>query len=99
MLVVKVLRFGNGRRQIALVLHRSTELRDTVAESSDPQRRRTHVDSSPVSSEVERHTDDVNWVSHEPRSTCQFQRRQARLKIRVPQAIPTGPDTVLKSAT
>ena len=55
-----VLRFGNRRRQVALVDDGVAERGDLLAEAGDAERRRPHVDAAPAAAEVERHADDVD---------------------------------------
>ena len=66
-LVAELLRFGNGRRKIALVDHRVTERRDLLAETGNAQRGRSHVDPPSSAAEVEGYADDVDSL-HKVRS-------------------------------
>ena len=64
-LVAKLLRFRNRRREIAFVDDRVAERGNALAEAGDPECRRPHVDAAPVAAEVERHADEVNGL-HKP---------------------------------
>jgi len=56
--------FWNGRCQIAAVGNRSTERRDALAETGNPERRRPHVDAAAAAPHIEGHADQMNGSSH-----------------------------------
>ena len=64
-LVAPLLRFGNGRRQIAFVDRRVAESGDSLAEAGDAEGGRSHVDAAAVGAEIERHADDVDGTHGE----------------------------------
>ena len=61
-LVAQLLRFGNRRREVALVDDRVAERGEPLAEAGDAERGRPHVDAAPAAAEVERHADDVDGL-------------------------------------
>jgi hypothetical protein len=56
--------FGNRSRKIASVDHWAAEPGDLVADPSDPESRRPHIDATPAPAHIERDADDMDRWRH-----------------------------------
>ena len=89
--IAVLLRFRNGRWEIAPIDHHAAERRDLFAEARDAKRGRPHIDATAAPAHVEGYPDQMNRRSH--RATITVRRKNRRSGDQ--EKSPTKPSCLL----